>query len=206
MQDFESRPDFEQSPNYYRPPQRSGMETASLVLGILSLISSMFFYLSIPLGALGILFALLSRGSRKKTSARAKAGLLVSATGLLLSGILTAVILYNAKDLMATAEFQEILEEYMDYYYGEEDSEDIDEFLEDFFEERDASQGTPYGDGQPFEDVSPYGDGQPFEDVSPYGDGQPFEDMQPYEGTSPWNTTPYEDVQPEPSYDENTII
>lgn len=149
MQDFESRSDFEQSPMSHRPPQHNGMEAASLILGILSLISSLFFYVSIPFGAMGVLFALLSKGKEKRTSGRARAGLLVSATGLLLSLILTVVIFFSARDLMATPEFQQILEEYMEYYYGDEESEDIDDFLDEFFEERDDWNVVPYEKPRP---------------------------------------------------------
>ena len=50
--------DYNQNPE----PAHSGMETAAIILGILALIGSTCFYLSIPCAAIGILLALLTRG------------------------------------------------------------------------------------------------------------------------------------------------
>ena len=56
--------DYNQNPE----PAHSGMETAAIILGILALIGSTCFYLSIPCAAIGILLALLSRGRREHMS------------------------------------------------------------------------------------------------------------------------------------------
>lgn len=53
--------DYNQNPE----PAHSGMETAAIILGILALIGSTCFYLSIPCAAIGILLALLSRGRKE---------------------------------------------------------------------------------------------------------------------------------------------
>ena len=54
--------DYNQNPE----PAHSGMETAAIILGILALIGSTCFYLSIPCAAIGILLALLSRGRKEQ--------------------------------------------------------------------------------------------------------------------------------------------
>lgn len=60
--------DYNQNPE----PAHSGMETAAIILGILALIGSTCFYLSIPCAAIGILLALLSRGRKEHMSTRCK--------------------------------------------------------------------------------------------------------------------------------------
>lgn len=68
--------------NTYKSRRSSGMATASLVLGIVSLISSSCIYLAMPCGALGVILALLSRGGTRSMDTQAAAGLVLSACGL----------------------------------------------------------------------------------------------------------------------------
>lgn len=95
--------DYNQNPE----PAHSGMETAAIILGILALIGSTCFYLSIPCAAIGILLALLSRGRREHMSTRAKTGLCISAAGLVLTVGLTSYTVYHYKDLFSSSEFQQ---------------------------------------------------------------------------------------------------
>ena len=75
--------DYNPNPEPLDPePAHSGMETAAIILGILALVGSTCFYLSIPCAAVGILLALLSRGRKEHMSNRAKTGLCISAAGL----------------------------------------------------------------------------------------------------------------------------
>ncbi|MFQ9394636.1 MAG: hypothetical protein ACLR2E_12115 [Lachnospiraceae bacterium] len=58
--------DYNPNPEPLDPePAHSGMETAAIILGILALVGSTCFYLSIPCAAVGILLALLSRGRKE---------------------------------------------------------------------------------------------------------------------------------------------
>lgn len=111
----------------------SGFASASLVLGILSLVLGCCFYVSIPLGGLGILFAILSKKSADMEG-RAKAGLGLSIAGLVLSILLTIVavfsfVVYSTRTGMS-------MEEYMDQYFREiygEEAPDVDsDLLEDY--------------------------------------------------------------------------
>lgn len=121
------------------PPPPSGdnspsaFASASLVLGILSLVLGCCFYASIPLGGLGILFAILS----KKTAVmegRARAGLGLSIAGLILSILLTIVALFSFVSYTTRTGMD--IEEYMDRYFQEvygEDAPDVDsDLLEDY--------------------------------------------------------------------------
>lgn len=66
------------------------MAMASLVMGILSLVSCCCTCLAVVLGALGIIFAFLSRGEGEMNK-QAKAGLILSAAGLAVSLLTLAV-------------------------------------------------------------------------------------------------------------------
>ena len=58
--------DYNPNPEPLDPePAHSSMETAAIILGILALVGSTCFYLSIPCAAVGILLALLSRGRKE---------------------------------------------------------------------------------------------------------------------------------------------
>ena len=92
----------------------SGMETAAIILGILSLVGSACFYLSIPCAAIGILLALLSRGRKEHMSSRAKAGFCISAAGLVLTVGLTSYTLYHYRDLFSSSEFRQRMKDYME--------------------------------------------------------------------------------------------
>lgn len=111
----------------------SGFASASLVLGILSLVLGCCCYVSIPLGGLGILFAILS----KKTAVmegRARAGLGLSIAGLVLSILLTIIALFSFVTYSTRTGMS--MEEYMDQYFREiygEDAPNIDsDLLEDY--------------------------------------------------------------------------
>lgn len=71
-------------------PKGSGMATASLVLGIITLVSLLLLRLSMPflLGGVGIILAILSKGSARKMTDKAKAGMICCITGLALDVVL----------------------------------------------------------------------------------------------------------------------
>ena len=139
--------DYNQNPE----PAHSGMETAAIILGILALIGSTCFYLSIPCAAIGILLALLSRGRKEHMSTRAKTGLCISAAGLVLTVGLTSYTVYHYKDLFSSPEFQQRMKDYMEYYNSGSETEAQDNgesnILKDFFgNDEDGNSSVETGD------------------------------------------------------------
>ena len=185
--------DYNQNPE----PAHSGMETAAIILGILALIGSTCFYLSIPCAAIGILLALLSRGRREHMSTRAKTGLCISAAGLVLTVGLTSYTVYHYKDLFSSSEFQQRMKDYMEYYYPEEEKESSEDgsILKDFFGD-DEDGNSSDGEQQTPETELPYIDDTPY--VSdPYGGSSPY-GSSPY-GGYPYGSNPYGGQSSSPS-------
>lgn len=121
---FESSPENEGSNNKqnfdYRQFQptprktRNLFETASLALAAGALISCTFIYGAYILGALAILFALLSRGGQMKMSTKAKVGLILGIIAILLSTFLTILGIYVAIEMYGSIE--NALREYCNMY------------------------------------------------------------------------------------------
>lgn len=84
---------------FQQPPRIIKMnifEAASITLAIGALLSCTFFYGAYIMGALAILFALLSRGGQMKMSSKAKFGLIAGIGAIVLSTILTVGAFYIA--------------------------------------------------------------------------------------------------------------
>ena len=80
---------------FYRPmPDRHSkhMENLSLIMGIIALSTVCLVYPALICGALGIVFALLSRGGETTFSGRAKLGLTLSSVAL---GIIVLLLIYS---------------------------------------------------------------------------------------------------------------
>lgn len=147
-----------QQPRRYKEPGSSGMALASMILGACS-----FFLLlsgfSPVLGGLGILLALLSRGSGKMKPA-AKAGLVASCIELALGTIMIAALSYVMFRDILTQDYDHLLDQYYHEYMDEyEDSyPDFYDELPDGLEELLPDDG--YDDGNSFYfDGDWYGDG-----------------------------------------------
>lgn len=154
---------------YYpnNPPRRSAggpMVTAALVMGILSIVL-MCCGLSYVFGALGIIFALLSRKDGPMDS-QAKIGLGLSIAGSVIGTVI--VIFALASNLPY---YTELLEEYRDFYYdysngkysGFDDFDDFD--LDDYdfnhFDSDDYNWGSHHFDAHDlysnYDDYNSYG-------------------------------------------------
>ena len=89
------------NPNHFSPyphsfnPRGNMMESVATSLGTTSIILSSCLYVSIPCGALAILFALLSRGEKMTLSAQARNGLLLGITGIVVTVAFYAYALYT---------------------------------------------------------------------------------------------------------------
>ena len=83
---------------------REKLRLASLVAGILSL-ALMLFGLGLPAGALGILFALLSRDN-EPVSGRARTGMILSIIGM----VIGVLILVSSIYMITSGEYDRIME------------------------------------------------------------------------------------------------
>lgn len=131
--DYQQNYDSKNQQNSYLQPEPNGFATASLVLGILSLILCCCCYVSVPLGALGIIFAILSKGASIRMSGRSKTGLGLSIAGLCITLLLTASIFFGGFLYGDKANFNRQFKDYMEYYLGDEyDSEELDDLFRQY--------------------------------------------------------------------------
>lgn len=89
-------------------------ETAAWVLGIAGLVSCLSFYGAYICGALAIMFALLSRGGQITMTNKARRGLLLGATAIILTTIIFIVTFYIAIEMFGSLEG--IVREYCEIY------------------------------------------------------------------------------------------
>ena len=78
--------------------RKSGMPVASLTLGIVSIVTALFWYITLPTGVLAIIFGAIS--AKKLGSKLGKAGLITGIVGLAMFafiyiGLTILIILYN---------------------------------------------------------------------------------------------------------------
>jgi hypothetical protein len=116
-------PDYDGYNSYPTRRRTSGFEIASLILGIASIVTCCFGIFSIPLGALSILFALLSRGKDKHMSGLGIAGICTSVAGIILGGTLCFI----AAEAVYNADFRA---KYIDPVYEQTYGMTMEEFLE----------------------------------------------------------------------------
>lgn len=90
------------------PPAPNGMASVSLILGIIALVTSCCFYISIPAAGLSILFALLSKGYDAQMDARARTGIFLASIAL----VATLVMLIT---VITSGTFRDTV---MEYYYN----------------------------------------------------------------------------------------
>ena len=100
--------------------KQNALCTASLVIGIMSLIA-IFFGMSLPLGALGIVLAILSRGAGKLEKS-AIAGLITSIIGLVV-GLCVIIFIFA---LMSGNTLEQLINRIYTQYESTEDSESYD--------------------------------------------------------------------------------
>lgn len=101
------------------PRKYSGFSIASVVLGILSIITWCTAIFPLPTGGLGILFAALTYRKGKEMPSLSKAGLILSVIGMIIGIILTAFIVFNfVIPLFTDPVFYEEMNEYYQSFYG----------------------------------------------------------------------------------------
>lgn len=114
------------------PQKGSGMATAAMILGIISLISLLLLRVYIPflIGGIGIILAILSRG-RDRMSGRAKAGIICCITSLVLDVALCALsvyLLFALPDIMP--EMMDDVDKICEQQYGMSYEEFMDQIYE----------------------------------------------------------------------------
>lgn len=102
-------------------------ETLSFGLGFSSLLCCTCLWLSLPMGAMAILFALLSRGGKMELSSKAKLGLALGVIGLVITILFYAMAFVVA--LREFGSFEGILREACDMY-----GYDFEELFGDMFQ------------------------------------------------------------------------
>ncbi|MCQ2493991.1 MAG: DUF4190 domain-containing protein [Lachnospiraceae bacterium] len=123
--------------SYYSPSSPQGTNPkfggAAFGCGIASLATLFTGVFSIGLGALGIIFAALSRRRGKGYPARAKSGLVMSVIGLLVGAFITANSLVYVYSIMGTDEFYNEFNTTYQMLYGEElDRDEFDQMFNFF--------------------------------------------------------------------------
>lgn len=98
--------------NPYRSNHSEQMAIASMTLGMIALIGCTCLYLSIPCGALAIIFATLSRGGQMRYSGKAQMGLILGASAIILTVLIYAGLFALA--LMQYGSIDGILKAYSD--------------------------------------------------------------------------------------------
>ena len=125
-------------PPYYAPPTRhpgSAFATASLVLGIIAILSAFTGTVFPPLvcGGLSIILALLSKGNDRAMLPNAKVGVLTGILGLTINVLVVAsafLLLFTEPGLKE--DFHRQLNQYYEYFYGES-FDDAWEEMEDIY-------------------------------------------------------------------------
>lgn len=113
----------------YNPYRKEAFAVASLVLGSISLLSACTFILPIPLGALGILFAVMAYRKGKKTHYMASAGTVLSCIGIFATILLFASYLMMMPTLLKSETFRKQLDSTSEQMYGK----DFQEMVEDLY-------------------------------------------------------------------------
>lgn len=116
------------SGNYGVSRSETGFGLASAIVGLFSVITCCTGVTCIPLGALGILFALLSRKEDRRFPSSAFVGLIASVLGLCIGGCL---ILYCSFRILFDSDFRS---NYVDPLYKQLYGIDFEEFLQQYFQ------------------------------------------------------------------------
>lgn len=100
-------------------PRRNPFTIASLVLGICSMASICTAILPLPLGALGILFAVLAYRKGRQMDTMAMVGIATSCVGLAVSVFFYGVVLSMMPAMMRDPDYRDMLNRYSENMYGE---------------------------------------------------------------------------------------
>ncbi len=119
--------------SYYNQPTHrpygQGFLIASMVCGVLSVTACCTGILSLPLGALGILFAMLTYRRGKKMNGTAMTGIVFSTMGIITGVSILIYSFYTLPDMMNDPAFQNQVDTITEQMYGM----DFAEFMEEYY-------------------------------------------------------------------------
>ena len=119
-------------PPSYKMPGKS-LATASMILGIISILSTILMTLYIPmiLGSIAIVLAILSKGSKNNMPGQATAGIVCGAGGLVVNvGIFTAALVFVFSHPEILQETARTYDTFLEQYYGESTEEMFGQSIE----------------------------------------------------------------------------
>lgn len=108
----------------YQPKPQNNLITASLILGLLAFVTSMFLITPFIFGSLSIIFAILSRSGREKMAGSAIAGISASIVSMLGAVSMVGLVYYLTFNV---PEYRELMNQQYEQMY----SQSFDEMLED---------------------------------------------------------------------------
>jgi len=114
---------------YQVQPQKSPFATASMLLGIIALLTLSTVFLPLPLAALGILFASLAHKKGQKRNGACFIGLTTSCVALIVSLSLIIGAISMIPTILKTPEYRKQLNAFSEQLYGQE----FDEMIEDLY-------------------------------------------------------------------------
>lgn len=118
MNQFPSQPSpcYSTSRESRTPEKLSGFSVASMICGIISIVLCCTGILSLPLGALGILFAVLSHRRGRSMPTMSLTGIILSCLGILMGLLMLVISIYM---VITDPEFRESFEDSYEEYYEE---------------------------------------------------------------------------------------
>lgn len=124
---------YQSSNPAYPPRQRTNtFAVASLVMGILAMVTLCTIYLPIILGSLSIIFAILSKGSNKHMPGISHAGIITAVSGITLSFVtIGATIFILFTNPAFYQEYKEELNRVLTQQYGITYDELMEEYQQD---------------------------------------------------------------------------
>lgn len=125
--------DSSNSPYYnqptHNPYHKEIFSILSLLFGLLSLLLACTGIFSIPLGAFGILFAVLASRTGKKKNSMVISGILLSCIGIIFGGLLMVYSFITLPQAMKDPTFQQQMDYFTEPIYGI----DFKEFMQKYY-------------------------------------------------------------------------
>lgn len=123
---------YQSGNNAYPPRQKTNaMAIASLVMGILAIITLCTVYLPLVFGSLSIIFAILSKGDHRHMSGFSYAGIITSVTGIVLSVVTIIAALFM---LFTNPDFYQEYKKQLNDIFTQQYGISYDEWMEEYEE------------------------------------------------------------------------
>lgn len=123
------QPTYTYTPQY-QPEQKNPFALAAMILGLCSFMFLCTIFLPLPLGALSILFVILSRRHGKRLQSPAVTGLVTSIASMALSLVVIIMAIVSGFTMLKPENRDKLNEQYQQMY-----GVDFDEYMEDYMKE-----------------------------------------------------------------------